>query len=105
MTESNQPDAGPLGLASTAKLSYPLAVCNYGGEDGTTLMSKGHHDKAAFLKACEDYWEEPLESFDEPAHMWWRWVPTRPGDDYRGRYHEAKPGARGAFPCTAITQW
>lgn len=84
---------------------YPLDIRNCSGDDCATLMSKGHHDKAAFLKAAEEYWGEPLSGFDEPTHMWWRWVPARPGEDYRGYYHEAKPGARGAFPCTAITQW
>lgn len=83
---------------------YPLNVQSCGGDDSYTLMSKGHHDHAAFLKACEEYLLEPLlGGHDGPAHMWWRFVPARPGGDYIGQYHKSKPGERGAFPCTAIT--
>ena len=99
------PSAAVAGQVERRVRPYPLDIRNCGGDDTNTLMSKGHHDKAPFLKACEEYWGEPLKGFDEPTHMWWRWVPARPGDDYKGYYHEAKPGDRGAFPCTAITQW
>ncbi len=83
---------------------YPLEIQNCSGDDCATLMSKGHHDPAAFKAAAEAYWGEPLNGFDQPMHMWWRAVPDRSGD-YRYMYHEAKPGSRGAFPVTTITQW
>lgn len=103
MAQNNPAVLGPV---EPSVRPHPLDIRNCGGDDTNTLMSKGHHDKAVFLKACEEYWGEPLpKSFDAPTNMWWRWVPARPGGDYKGFYHEAAPGARGAFPCTAITQW
>lgn len=83
---------------------YPLDIRNCSGDDCATLMSKGHHDKAAFLKAAEEYWGEPLSGFDAPEHTWWRSVPDRTGE-YHCMYHEAKPHTRGAFPVTVICQW
>lgn len=83
---------------------YPLEIQNCSGEDGTTLMSKGHHDPEAFRVAAEAYFGEPLKGFDQPMHGWWRTVPDQSGN-YRFMYHEAKPGSRGAFPATTISQW
>lgn len=84
---------------------YPLEIKDCSGGDCPTLMSKGHQDIAAFLVAAREYWGASLYGFDEPAHTWWRWVPARPDDDCRGYYHTSEPHARGAFPCTVITQW
>lgn len=92
--------------ATHTPTTHALEIQNCGGDEADTLMSKGHHDQAAFLKACEAYWGEKLpKGFEAPTHMWWRWVPARPGSDYKGYYHEAQPGARGAFPVTATTRW
>ncbi len=104
MNETTQPAvAGPV---EPKVRPCPLDVHYCGGDGADTLMSKGHHDQAAFLKACEEHWGEPLpKGYEGPTHMWWRWVPARPDGDYRGYYHEANPGERGAFPCTAITWW
>lgn len=107
-TTTDTPTAAPAVGAQVERSvrPYPLDVHNCGGDDADTLMSKGHHDEAAFLKACQEYWGEALpKGGDGPKHMWWRCVPARPGDDHKGYYHEAKPGERGAFPCTAITWW
>lgn len=82
-----------------------IEIKNCSGDDCATLMAKGHHDKKAFMSAALAYWGEPLTGFDEPTQFWWRWVPCRPGEDYRGMYHEATPNSRGAFKVTAITQW
>lgn len=83
---------------------HQLEIQNCSGDDCSTLMSKGHHYKAAFLKAAEEYWGEPLNGFYEPVHTWWRYVPDSTGE-YRCKYHEAKPNSRGSFPVTVIFQW
>ncbi len=83
---------------------YPLDIQNCSGDDCQTLMSKGHHDAAAFLAAAEEHWGAPLNGFDKPMHDWWRATPDSTGE-YKFMYHPAKPGSRGAFPVTVITQW
>jgi hypothetical protein len=104
--EDEQVPPADAGRLETPVRPYLLDVRDCGGDDVATLMSKGHHDHAAFLKACEEHWGAALpKGGDGPVHTWWRWVPARPGSEYRGYYHEANPGERGAFPCTAITWW
>ena len=82
---------------------YPLDIRSCGGGECDALMSKGHHDDNVFLAAALSEWGEPLEGFDAPCRTWWRVVPDSTGE-YAAIYHEAKPGARGAFPVTVIAQ-
>lgn len=93
--------AGPL---EAIVRRYPLEIHALNGDDCATLMSKGHHDADAFMAAAKEHWGAPLKGFDKLMHDWWRAIPDSTGD-YRFMYHPAKPGTRGAFPVTAITQW
>ena len=81
---------------------HPLdVVCLY-SDDCKTLMSKGHHDPAAFLAEVEKWNGGPLEGrFGKVRHGWHRTVPDSTGE-YRCVMHPAKPHARGAYPTTCI---
>jgi hypothetical protein len=76
---------------------YPLDIQNV-GEDTYILMSKGHHDQHEFMRAARaDGYNWPLGM---PTHEWMRAVPAPKDSGFRCMYVEAKPGARGAWPCT-----
>ncbi len=106
MTSTNTTEAGRRDGSGVEQgvRPYPLKIENCSGEDASTLMSRGHHATKEFMAAARAYWGERLRGFDGPYQMWWRTVPDRSGD-YKCRFIEATPGARGAFPVTAITQW
>lgn len=75
-------------------MTYPLSIQSVGG-DTYIVMSKGHHDPHEFMRAVRaDGYTWPLGM---PQHVWMRAVPMR---RHGIMYREAKPGARGAFPCT-----
>lgn len=79
---------------------YPLELVNV-GEDTYCLMSKGHHDKAAFMaKVAEEYPGWPM---GEPEHTWHRMMPD-PSEEFAALYYPAEPGSRGAFPATWTTE-
>ena len=82
--------------------TYPLEVeCLY-TDDTRTLMSKGHHDPAEFMKACEFWNGGPLDGWGgKVRHGWGRTVPDSSGD-YEFLMLPAKPRARGAYPVTTI---
>lgn len=82
---------------------YPLDVQNCSGDDGYAVMSKGHHDPAAFVAAAREWWGEELEGWEPPQHVWWRVVPDQTGE-YHCNYHPAEPFSRGAFPATVMEQ-
>ncbi len=84
---------------------YPLDVCNCSGEDHNALMSKGHHDLAAFKAAAREYWGEAIDHWEAPRHLWWRVVPAPHGSDYKHYYADAKPHSRGAFPATVMESY
>ena len=82
------------------------------------LMSKGHHNPAAFRDKARDFlWDtakpyhgvirEALGSQvddDEPVlHKWWRYVPQRDCDE--GILWDAMPGSRGAYPATVLYRY
>lgn len=77
-------------------MTYPLNIQNV-GEDTYIVMSKGHHDVHEFMRAVRA--EGYAWLLGMPQHVWMRAVPTR-RDGYRFMYHKARPGSRGAFPCT-----
>lgn len=80
---------------------HPLEVeCLY-TDDTKTLMSKGHHDPAEFMKACEFWYGGPLKGWGKVRHGWGRTVPDSSGD-YEFLMLPAKPHARGAYPVTTI---
>lgn len=81
---------------------YPLAVeCLY-TDDTKTLMSKGHHDPAAFLAEVAAWNGGPLEGrWGKVRHGWHRTVPDSSGE-YTTLMIPAKAGARGAYPTTCI---
>lgn len=81
---------------------YPLDVeCLY-TDDTRTLMSKGHHDRAAFMAACEKWNGGPLTEWGgKVRHAWGRTAPDSSGD-YEFLMLPAKPHARGAYPVTTI---
>jgi hypothetical protein len=68
---------------------YPLEIENIGHDD-YIVMSRGHHEFSAFMLAVRARF--PKWSMGKPEHIWFRNV--------FGRYVEAAPGARGAFPAT-----
>ncbi len=81
--------------------TYPLDVTSLSDGDSTTLMSKGHHDPAAFLEACELWIDGPIKGWGKVRHGWGRTVPERTGN-YAFMVHAAAPHARGAYPTTTI---
>lgn len=83
--------------------TYPLSITNC-SEDHDCLMSKGHHDAAAFKAAAEKHWCEPLKGFEPPKHSWWRAVPDRSGE-YHCRYVPVDGPAPGAFPVTYVERY
>lgn len=81
---------------------YPLAVVFVYSSGRTTLISKGHHDPAAFMEAVEKWNGGPLEGrWGNVRHGWHRTVPDSTGE-YRYLVHPAKPHARGAYPTTRV---
>ncbi len=81
---------------------HPLVVVCLYSDDCKTLMSKGHHEPAAFLAAVEAWNGGPLEGrWGKVRHGWHRTVPDSTGE-YRCLMHPAKPHARGAYPTTCI---
>lgn len=85
------------------KRKYPLdLVCLHTDED-KVLMSKGHHDHAEFLTACEKWHGGPLQGWGNVTHSWGRTVPDSTGE-YQFLMLPAKPHARGAYPVTTIAQ-
>ena len=81
--------------------TYPLALeCLY-TDDTKTLMSKGHQDPAAFMKACEEWYGAPLQGWGKVRHGWGRTVPDSTGE-YTFLMLPAKPNARGAYPTTTV---
>lgn len=81
--------------------SYPLDVQCLFTDDTKTLMSKGHHDEAAFTAACEEWYGGPLKGWGKVRHGWGRTVPDSTGQ-YTYLMLPAKPHARGAYPVTTV---
>jgi hypothetical protein len=83
------------------KRAYPLELeCMY-TDDTKTLRSKGHHDPAAFMAACEEWYGGPLKGWGKVRHGWARTIPDSTGE-YMFLMLAAKPNARGAYPVTTI---
>ena len=80
---------------------YPLELECLHSDHTKTLMSKGHHDPAAFMKACEFWNGGPLIGWGKVRHGWGRTVPDSTGV-YRCLMIAAKPNARGAYPTTTV---
>ncbi len=80
---------------------YPLDVVCLHSDECRTLMSKGHHDEAAFRAACVDWNGGELDGWGRVRHGWHRTVPDASGE-YRTLMVPAKPHARGAYPTTCI---
>lgn len=82
--------------------TYPLEVqCLYTDDGTKMLMSKGHQDPAEFMKACEEWYGGPLQSWGKMRHGWGRTVPDSTGE-YTSLMLPAKPHARGAYPTTTV---
>jgi hypothetical protein len=79
---------------------YPLDVEGGQTDEGAYCMSKGHHDKAAFLEEARIWWGDEMENWTEPEHKWLRVVPDPSEEWRRGLLMDAKPHSRGAFPAT-----
>jgi len=109
--------------------SYLLDVQRW-GEEGETVVSKGHHPACPFLRRAirlvahgyrlddpPDQWtrDEAKEMLadlghDDVAHEWWRRSPSRGmgrGTEWEGmRWFKVVPGpGRGAFPVTVVRLW
>lgn len=79
---------------------YPLEVNGGHTDGGMYCMSKGHHDKAAFLEEARIWCGYEAEGWTEPEHKWLRVMPDPYEDNPHGLLLDAKPHARGAFPVT-----
>lgn len=73
--------------------TYPLEIESV-GSDSYIVMSRGHHDIAAFMKAAVEAY--PDWRLGGPEQVWCKTTPTRDG----WRYNFVKEGARGAWPAT-----
>lgn len=78
-------------------MEYPLSIENV-GEDTYIVMSRGHHDPAAFMAAVREAgYDWPLGA---PTHHWVRATPAPAGSGYRCFYNLSDKPGRGAFPAT-----
>ena len=100
-TEDAQVPPADAGRLETPVRPYLLDVRDCGGDDVATLMSKGHHDPAEFMKACEEWFGGPLQGWGKVRHGWGRTVPDSTGE-YKFLMLPAKPHARGAYPTTTV---
>ena len=75
---------------------YPLEIENV-SHDEYIVMSRGHHDIHAFMKAVR------AEGYDwrlgVPVHRWAKVTPDSTGE-HTCLYHFVEEGVRGAFPVT-----
>jgi len=78
--------------------SYPLEPFSI-GDDRYIVISKGHHDIHAFMKAVR---EDVADSrpLGVPIHTWMKTTPPPPGSGYRAWYSPCTKETRGAWPCT-----
>lgn len=84
--------------------NHPLEIKKLYNDDEAFLMSRGHHDPAAFrAQAVRDEWVrasdgEDGDEIEAPVHGYMRCVPRRGGWD---NWHEPANGpGPGAFPVT-----
>ena len=101
MEQSSQAVAGPL---ERRVRRYALDVHDCSSDDGNACYSKGHHDSAAFKVAALAWFGEDMSLWDGPRYEWWRVIPDHTGE-YMSVFHEAKAGARGAFPVTVMDRY
>lgn len=80
---------------------HPLAVKVLHTDECAILMSKGHHDSAAFLDACAGWNGGDLVGWGAVKHGWFRNVPDSTGE-FQWLMHPATPHARGAYPATTV---
>lgn len=77
-------------------MSYPLDIENV-GDDTYIVMSRGHHDPHAFMRAVREAgYDWPL---GVPTHHWVKATPCRCGQHTKHYALLDKP-VRGAFPAT-----
>lgn len=88
--------------------AYPLRVEGW-SDDGDGYWSAGHHDPEAFVTAIETEYEGETAPAEEHAervarvrHEWFRYIPAPRWAEEDGRYINAVPHSRGAFPVTVI---
>ena len=87
--------------------AYPLEIQAW-SDDGDGYWSSGYHEAEAFVTAIEEQYEgcgrwspDHEERVARVRHKWWRFIPTPYGGG-DGRYINAVPHSRGAFPVTVI---
>lgn len=76
--------------------TYPFEIESI-GEDTYIVISRGHHDIHAFMRAVREYYDWPL---GVPKHIWMKTRPARPGSGFRCFYDVVPQGTRGAWPAT-----
>lgn len=90
----------------------PIAVEIIVAEDDSCQLqfyARGHHDRAAFLRAVQAYIEREHRDIRLPAcavvrPIHWRKVPVRDHYVVEHVMHESGPG-RGAFAVTLLDEW
>lgn len=74
--------------------------------DDDVEFVRGHVTWQEAREGLQPWWREEMgEDAPDPvawAHQWVRWVPGPRGSDHPIYLHNAQPGARGAFPVTAL---
>lgn len=94
----------PAAAAAMEKPSgrYPLQVVCLYSDECRTLMTKGHHEQAAFLAAVQIWNGAPLDGrWGQVRHGWHRTVPDSSGQ-YSSLMVPATPHAPGAYPTTSV---
>lgn len=75
---------------------YPLDVQNVGGDE-YAFMSKGHHDRDAFMaEVAQWHTGTPMRV---PKHLWVKTVPCQCGE-HRCHYELSDEQRKGWFPAT-----
>ena len=88
-------------LLGDATSNHALKIVLLHSEGCKTLMSKGHHEKHAFMSACRIWNGGELTGWGDVMHGWHRSVPDRTGE-YQMMMYPAVIHARGAYPTTTI---
>lgn len=80
---------------------YPLDLDSI-GDDTYIIISEGHHDIHEFMRAVrKEGWDWPL---GVPEHIWMKTMPAPKNSGCTRWYQPVKKGARGAWPCTYVTE-
>lgn len=84
------------------KKVYPLEILD--GYEGDCFFSRGHHDKAEFIRTLQDEYGVTATE-DNVEHCYYRLTPSENWNDCRMSYTSASGPGRGVFPVTLVADF